>query len=39
MSVIRRLRHRWFIWINFRPHWWQRENPGDPHWWQRRRKR
>lgn len=19
-----RLRHRWFIWINFRPHWWDR---------------
>jgi hypothetical protein len=19
-----RLKHRWFLWINFRPHWWQR---------------
>jgi hypothetical protein len=20
--VLARVRHRWFIWVNFRPHWW-----------------
>jgi hypothetical protein len=29
---LRRLRHRWFTWINFKPHWRQRRPPesGQP---------
>jgi hypothetical protein len=35
VSALRRhLRHRWFLWLNFRRHWWQRfgipVGPYDP---------
>jgi hypothetical protein len=23
-TMYRRLQHRWFTWLNFKPHWWDR---------------